>query len=81
MLFRSLPLACHELVKMLNAVHEGVVMEAATCLASLVTKCVDTNMVREGIKAIGGEGGGEVGAGEAAPRHRRGRRVEGVARV
>ena len=34
---RALPLACHELVKMLNAVHEGVVMEAATCLASLVT--------------------------------------------
>ena len=29
----------------------------------------------------GGEGGGEVGAGEAAPRHRRGRRAEGVARV
>jgi|Transcript_3369 ribosomal RNA-processing protein 12 len=60
---RALPLACHELVKMLNAVHEGVVMEAATCLASLVTKCVDTNMVREGIKAMAAA----RAAGKSAP--------------
>ena len=60
---RALPLACHELVKMLNAVHEGVAMEAGTCLASLVTKCVDPNMVREGIKAMAAA----RAAGKSAP--------------
>lgn len=49
---RAVPTACHELVKMLNAVHEGVAMEAAGCLSMLVTRCVDANMVREGIKAV-----------------------------
>ena len=49
---RAVPLACHELVKMLNAVHEGVAMEAASCLSTFVTRCVDANMVREGIKAV-----------------------------
>jgi ribosomal RNA-processing protein 12 len=49
---RAVPAACHELVKMLNAVHEGVAMEAASCLATLITRCVDANMVREGIKAV-----------------------------
>ena len=41
-----------QLVKMLNSVHEGVAMEAAQCLNALVTRCVDANMVREGIKAM-----------------------------
>ena len=49
---RAIPAACHELVKMLNSVHEGVAMEAAQCLNALVTRCVDANMVREGIKAM-----------------------------
>ena len=49
---RALPAAAHELVKMLNSVHEGVAMEAGQCLAMLVTRCVDANMVREGIKAM-----------------------------
>ena len=49
---RAVPAACHELVKMLNAVHEGVAMEAASCLATLITRCVDASMVREGIKAV-----------------------------
>ena len=38
-------------------------MEAGTCLASLVTKCVDTNMVREGIKAMAAA----RAAGKSAP--------------
>ena len=49
---RALPAAAHELVKMLNAVHEGVAMEAGQCLSMLVTRCVDANMVREGIKSM-----------------------------
>jgi ribosomal RNA-processing protein 12 len=59
----ALPAAAHELVKMLNSVHEGVAMEAGACLSSLVTRCVDANMVREGIKAMATA----RAAGRAAP--------------
>ena len=49
---KALPAACHDMVKALNAAHEGVAMEAARSLSALIAKCVDANMVREGIKAM-----------------------------
>ena len=67
---------------MLNAVHEGVAMEAGTCLASLVTKCVDTNMVREGIKAMAAaRAAGKSGTRATTPGYRSSVRVEGFARL
>jgi len=47
----------------LRRYNEGVCQEAGQCLSMLITRCVDTNMVREGIKSMAAA----KAAGKATP--------------